>query len=64
VHLARVLALEPDTLLLDEPFAGLDAPTRADLLYDALRRCATSGAPPSWWSTTASRRGRWPTECW
>ena len=35
VHLARVLALDADVLLLDEPFAGLDAPTRADLLYDA-----------------------------
>ena len=35
VHLARVLALDADALLLDEPFAGLDAPTRADLLYDA-----------------------------
>jgi ABC-type sulfate/molybdate transport systems ATPase subunit len=35
VHLARVLAVEPDALLLDEPFAGLDATARADLLYDA-----------------------------
>ena len=35
VHLARALALGADALLLDEPFAGLDAPTRAELLYDA-----------------------------
>lgn len=35
VQLARALALEADALLLDEPFAGLDAPTRATLLHDA-----------------------------
>jgi ABC-type nitrate/sulfonate/bicarbonate transport system ATPase subunit len=36
VHLARAVAVRPDILMLDEPFAGLDAETRASLLEDAV----------------------------
>jgi NitT/TauT family transport system ATP-binding protein len=38
--IARTLALQPDLLLMDEPFSALDAPTREDLQHLTLELCA------------------------
>lgn len=41
--IARTLSLNPDLLLMDEPFASLDAPTREDLQNLALQLRAETG---------------------
>ena len=41
--IARTLALQPDLLLMDEPFASLDAIIREDLQHLTLELCAENG---------------------
>jgi len=43
VSLARAVAVEPDLLLLDEPFANLDLPTRQSITEDLERTVRSTG---------------------
>jgi NitT/TauT family transport system ATP-binding protein len=43
VNLARALAIEPAILLMDEPFAALDALTRETMQHELLRITAAAG---------------------
>ena len=63
VHLARAIAVQPDILMLDEPFAGLDAETRASLLEDAASALRSESERRSSWSTIGPRHGRSPIAC-
>ncbi len=46
--LARAFALEPEVLFLDEPFNGLDTPTRQALIEDFERVLRRPGSLRSW----------------
>src|SRR5204862_6781981 len=43
VNLARAFAVDPDILLMDEPFAALDALTREAMQHELLRIVAETG---------------------
>ena len=62
IQIARVLANEPQMLLMDEPFAALDAHTRAAMQRELLKHLARRPARPCCSSpTTSTRPSSWPT---
>ena len=65
VAIARALAYQPEILLMDEPFASVDAQTRADLEDLILRGPPASSASRSSSSpTTSTSPSTWATGSW
>ena len=61
VSLARALAVQPRLLLLDEPFASLDLPTKQALRKEIAALLRSLRSPPSTLPMTTWRPWRWPT---
>ena len=65
VAFLRTLVAGKPVLLLDEPFASLDAISRAEMQeWLAGRAERRRRAPSSWSATTSRRRSTSPTACW
>ena len=61
-NLARALTIDPDILLMDEPFAALDAQTREIMQAELLRIWRSNRKTVLFVTTRSTRPSTWPTE--